>query len=769
MSADPVSDSSIDQISLPAQKLKAAEVVGNLHVLGELIIRHETVGRIRFYCRVIADESELALGVCQSIAKLDGVKSVRTNVWCAALIVDYNDKVLSRERLLDKLGKMFFAAPNNNGDMLSPPVRKTGVLQKIHSYLAPLLHFLESLLPATIQMAISSAALVCSLIEAPIVVTRSLLFISVVPIGLRAVDTFLIEGRIGVDALDGLASGLMIKSGKVREACFMAALIGLGEFIRERTAGQCRKMVDDLLSLSGRSAWLVKGHKRLFVSIDQVKVGDILVVYPGELIPVDGIVLEGQAEIDQSKLTGESTPVSVAANAQIFASTVLLEGKIYIRCLSVGADTKAGSILQSLKLVPIHETRIQNYAALLADKLVVPIILGAVFCFLTTRNLMRMISILIFDFSTGIRIAAPTAILSSMYNAGRKGILIKNGASLERLAQVSAVVFDKTGTLTLGEPKVTRVIPLPTGKNNGTKGLYEADEIVAMAAAVEQRHHHPASRAIVKYALHKQIVIGERSDSQQVRGMGVKAMFQDKLVVVGSRKLIDSEGIAADKAEVHEEQITESGESIAYVAADGELIGLIAYSDKIRPEAAQAVFQLKKLGVKKIIMATGDGEIVAKRIANICGIEDYMARVFPDQKADLVKELKEQGHTVAVIGDGINDSPALAHADIGFSLHGCTDAAREGADIVLTDGDLRRLPEAIRIARGAINLVKENLTLSIIPNGAGLGLAAVGMVGPAGATLLNNGSAIACALNSMRPLYSDPWSKADPIVIKEIG
>ena len=581
--------------------------------------------------------------------------------------------------------------------------------------------------------------------------------------GLRAVNTFLLEGRLGVDALDGIAASLMAANGKFKEACFMTALISLGEYIRERTSQHCRKMVDDLLSLSGRSAWLVKGRKRVCVPVDQVKVGNLLVVYPGELIPVDGVITDGQAAIDQSKLTGEAMPVEVKTGDKVYAATVLLEGKIYIQCLSVGIDTKAGSILQSLKSAPIHETRIQNYAAQMADKLVLPIILGAAISFAFSRNLVKMMSILIFDFSTGIRIAAPTAILSSMYNAGRKGILVKNGAALERLTEVSAIIFDKTGTLTLGEPRVTQVIPLP-GTIYGGKKSYTADEIIAMAAAVEQRHHHPASRAIVKYAAHKQIVIGERTESCQMSGMGVKAKIENKTIAVGSKRLMESEGVDVSQAISHEIAMNDAGESLAYVAIDGKLAAIIAYTDQVRLEAAQAIFELRKLGVRKIFMATGDGEIAAKKMAKVCGITEYIAGAFPEQKAELVKKLQSQGHTVAVIGDGINDSPALAHADVAFSLHGCTEAAREGADIVLTDGDLRRLPEAIRIARGAINLVKENLTLAIIPNGAGLGMAALGMVGPAGATLLNNGSAIVCALNSLRPLYSDPWSKIEPAV-----
>ena len=221
--------------------------------------------------------------------------------------------------------------------------------------------------------------------------------------------------------------------------------------------------------------------------------------------------------------------------------------------------------------------------------------LGAGLTFIFTRNLITMMSILIFDFSTGIRIAAPTAVLSSMYNAGRKGILVKNGACLERLAQVSAIIFDKTGTLTMGEPKVTQVLSL----KNGNYKQYSEDEIIAMAAAVEQRHHHPASKAIIKYALYKKITIVERSESTHMRGMGIKAKIKDQLVMLGSRKLMETEQVDITKAENYELEMTSQGHSIAYVAVDGKLIGLISYSDEIRPETAKAIKQLKKMGMKK--------------------------------------------------------------------------------------------------------------------------------------------------------------------------
>jgi Cu2+-exporting ATPase len=534
----------------------------------------------------------------------------------------------------------------------------------------------------------------------------------------------------------------------------MTALIGTGEFIRERTSRRCEKMVTDLLGLSGRSAWLIRGKKRILVAADEVKVGEMVVIYPGDMVPVDGAVVSGEAAIDQAKLTGEAIPVEVKSGDKVFASTVLVEGKIYVRCQATGSETKAGQVLQCVNNAPIHETKIQNHASAIADKAVVPIFLIAGVCFAITGDVSRLMSMLILDFCTGIRIAAPTAVLSSMHRAGRRGILIKSGAALENLAQVTAIVFDKTGTLTSGEPKVEQV-----SRFNG----HTEHEILALAAAVEMRLHHPAARAIVKHAQQEGLTIPDRTTSKFLRGMGAKAIVGEHEVLVGSKNLMTTEGIVIDDARESENQATKLGESIAYVAIDGKVAGLIRYSDKLRPEVVKAIKELKKLRVRKLVMATGDIEQAANRIAKICGITEVIARAFPEDKAKLVQELKAAGHVVAVIGDGINDSPALAYADVAISLHGATDAAQQSADIVLTDDNLERLPEAIRIARSAMALVKQNLAMAIVPNAAGFAMAAAGILGPAGATILNNGSAITAAINSLRPLYSNTWSTVDPI------
>jgi Cu2+-exporting ATPase len=684
-----------------------------------------------------------------SLADLNGVRSIRCNGWCDAAVVEYDPHTLSESQLLEsieELSAMPYVAPTCGGNDAVAVSRIRTIENPLPvRWLRQAILFIENILPCGLQVAIGAAAFIAPWLQVPSLVSKLLLVASSTPIACRALRTFIDERKFGIDALDGTAAGLMIVHGNLAEAGFMTGLIALGELIREKTAQRCEKLVTDLLGMSGRSAWLVKGKKRVCVPADEVKVGDTVVVYPGDMIPVDGTIIDGEAAVDQSTLTGESMPVELAEGTMVYASTVVVEGKIYVRCEATGSQTKAGLVLQSIEAAPIHETNIQNYASSVADKAVMPIFLAATACFIVTRDVGRLMSMLILDFCTGIRIAAPTAILSSMYRAGRRGILVKSGAALERLSSVSAIVFDKTGTLTSGEPKVEEV-----SRFNGRT----EDEVLALAAAVEMRLHHPAARAIVKAAQQKGLMIPERGESEFMRSMGVKAMVDGHEVIVGSKTMMTSAGIKIDETRERELHARKLGESLSFVAVDGQVAGLIRYSDRLRPEVTKAIADLKKLGVKKLVMATGDSEEAAERIAACCGINDVIARAFPEDKAALVKKLKDEGHTVAVIGDGINDSPALAYADIAISLHGATDAARHSADVVLTDDDLSRLPEAVSIARGAVSLVKQNLVLAVAPNAGGIAAAAAGLLGPAGATLLNNGSAIGAALNSLRPLYT---------------
>jgi heavy metal translocating P-type ATPase len=715
------------------------------------LVVHSIPGRLRLKVGNLYSDFSRASNCLAQLASIKGIDTVRCNSWNAAAVIEFDPDLLDELSIREILN----AATYDDRSVVAPQPIKVLRESAPKQLLRRCLLLLDRLMPVTVQLSLGALSFVSAILPVPLPVTQVFLGLSALPIATRAARTFLEERKIGIDALDGIAASLMIVNGRLIETGLMTALIAVGEFIREKTARRCEKMVTDLLGLSGRSAWLIRGNKRIRVPADEVKLGETVVVYPGDMVPVDGCVLTGDASIDQSKLTGESMPVEVVRGHSVYASTVVVEGKIYVQCQAVGSETRAGQVLQCVKNAPIHETKIQNYASSMADKLIIPIFLAAGTTFFVTRDVGRLMSMLILDFCTGIRIAAPTAVLASMHRAGRRGILVKSGGTLEHMASVSAIVFDKTGTLTSGEPRVEEV-----HRFNGRS----EDEVLAMAAAVEMRLHHPAARAIVKAAQAKNLTIPERSESEFMRGMGCKAQVGEHEVIVGSKNMMMCEKIVIDEARESEARATKLGESISYVSIDGKVAGLIRYSDKLRPEASEALKSLKKLGVKKLVMATGDTEEAAQRIAKSCGITDVIAKAFPEDKAELVKKLKAEGHTVAVIGDGINDSPALAYADVAISLHGATDAAQEGADIILTDDNLTRLAEAIRISRGAMSLVKQNLAMAILPNGAGFGMAALGLLGPAGATIVNNGCAIAAGLNSLRPLYSNSWSAEAPVV-----
>ncbi len=726
----------------------ATNILLDSYYLNENVrIVHLTKNRLRLKIKQLHEDYNLSEFLLKNLSLNQGITNVRTNLWCESLIVEFDSQFISLNNLIEEILKLLELSNKVDlSDTTTPKQNlKTGFFFQLNN-------ILKKLLPPWLQLSFGTIAFLSNFLDLPLLIPKILVSISIIPLGQRSLETLICDHKLSVDGLDFSASLLMALNNKLTEASFMTLLISLGEFIREATARKSSKLTTDLLNLSGSFAWLVKGKKKVGIACHEVKPNDIVVVYSGDKVPVDGIVISGEATLDQSKLTGESTLIDVTKDSPVYDSSVCVEGKIYIKCTSSGQNTKAGQIVDLLKNQPIYETRIQNWASVSADKMVVPIFLISSLTFILTKNIFRLMSMLIFDFSTGIRIAAPTAILSSMYNLGKSGILVKSGGSLEKLANVDAIVFDKTGTLTVGEPRVTKVYPVSD---------MPIDEIMSFAAAAELRHNHPASRAIVKHTQNLGIHIPDRSQSIFKTGRGVVASIDNTEIIVGSKRLMFEENIDITIAQTQEEFIDKLGESIAFIAVNKKLVGLISYIDIVRPEAYKTLKSLKRLGIKRLIMATGDGEFAANTIAKKVGITEVLYKCFPEQKALLVKELKEAGFCTAVIGDGVNDSPALAYADVAISLHGATQAAQHVADIVLTDDNLSRLPQAIESSRQSIAIVKQNISMVALPNSIGFILAAFGKIDPVGATVLNNGSAILAAVNSLRPLAFTAWSKVE--------
>jgi Cu2+-exporting ATPase len=450
--------------------------------------------------------------------------------------------------------------------------------------------------------------------------------------------------------------------------------------------------------------------------------------------------------VDQHTLTGESLPVEKNEGHAVFASTVVQDGKLYLRAEKVGEETEAAKIVRLIEDAPAHETRIQNYAERWANELVPYSFMGAGVSGMLRGGMRGAASILIIDYGTGIRIAAPTTVLASMTNALHHGILFKSGRALEQLAEVDAVVLDKTGTLTLGSPEVISVIPY---------GSHSEDRVLSLAAASEQRLTHPVAQAIVRAAVAKKVPIPARISSDYTIGLGVESAINGYVVHVGCSRYLTQRGVSlSDQVIADLLRLDEQAISPVCVAVDGEIIGLIGYADPICPEAPEVIRELKMMGIKEILMLTGDHGGVARRVAENVGISRYVSEVMPDQKVSVVKSLQEQGRRVAVIGDGINDSPALANADVGIAVEGGADVAQETAQVVLLHGGLWKVPLAIEISKEAMTLIRQNWSIISVPNTLALGLAFVGLIGPGAATLLSNGSAILATGNALRPLLN---------------
>jgi P-type Cu2+ transporter len=688
-------------------------------------IVHRIPGRIRFRVPALRSHPELAERLLAAGMAHPGVRSVRVNLACASVVVE-GDTTAGSER--DSLGLIhtWLATPSERRRSDPSPASPIRRLVPLGLALASVaLTFLGGWWQA-LAVALSVAG--------------------ALPIGRRALTSLVAQRRLTVDQLDSAAIGLLVALGDVRGAALISGLVALGEEIRERTGRRSQRAALDLQAALGRSAWLVRGQTKIQVGVDQLRVHDTVVVYPGDLVPVDGLVVDGSATVDQKLLTGEAMPILKAKGDRVFAGTDVADGRIYVRAEAVGKTTRAGWIVKVLEEAPVLDSRAVSYANRFADRLVAPTFALAGLSLALTGNFARAAAILIVDFATGIRVSAPTTIMATLGRAARDGILIKGGRAVEQLATADAIVFDKTGTLTHGEPDVTDVVSL--------NPEFTPDDVLALAASAEQRLRHPTARAVVRHARHRHLAIPRRQEFQYTTGLGVLARIKGRSVRVGSARFLAAAGFPVDRLDGVATRLSSTGASLVYVAVDDTLAGLLAYRDPLRAEASAVIERLRALGVREILIVTGDEIATAQMVAGALGVRRVHASALPDEKAEIVRELQRQGHTVAVVGDGINDSPALSLADVSVSLPHGADVARETADVVLMEPDLWGLVHAIQMAREGIGLIRQNLVIIGVPNAAAMALATAGRLSPVGATLLNNGSTIVAAVNSLRPLMS---------------
>ena len=557
--------------------------------------------------------------------------------------------------------------------------------------------------------------------------------------------------RLEVEVLDALSIGVSLLRGDFGTAGSVMFLLNLGSLLEEWTR---KKSLDDLarsMALNVDKVWVRSQGTEVLVPLTKVRSGDEVVVRSGNMIPLDGTVLEGEAMVNQAALTGESMPVRKAEGSTLYAGTVVEEGECVFIAKAEGGSNRYDKIVAMIEESEKLKSSTENRALVLADKLV-PWCLGAtVVTYLLTRNATRAISCLMVDFSCALKLSMPLAVLSAMRECGSYHITVKGGKYLEALSQADTIVFDKTGTLTRATPQVVEVVPF--------SGCNER-EVLQLAACLEEHFPHSMANAVVRAAKERGISHEEmHSEVEYIVAHGIASRVGGQRVVIGSHHFVfEDEKCTIPTAEQQKFDALKPAYSHLYMAASGQLVGVICISDPLRPEAAAVLNGLRALGIRNTVMMTGDSERTAAAIAKQVGVDRFFAEVLPEDKANFVQQAKAEGHTVVMIGDGINDSPALSAADIGIAINSGAAIAREIADVTIKADSLEELVALKAIANSLQKRVHANYRFVLTFNSALIALGALGILQPASSAMLHNLSTIGISLKSMTNLL--PENKA---------
>ncbi|MFU0825419.1 heavy metal translocating P-type ATPase [Clostridium sp.] len=512
-------------------------------------------------------------------------------------------------------------------------------------------------------------------------------------------------------------------------------LITLGKYLESVTKGKTSEAIKKLMGLAPKTATIIRDGKEVEISIDEVEVGDVIVVKPGEKMPVDGVVLEGNTSVDESMLTGESIPVEKNAGDNIIGASINKNGTIKYKATKVGKDTALAQIIKLVEDAQGSKAPIAKLADVISSYFV-PVVIGLsivsalAWYFLGGKSpifaLTIFISVLVIACPCALGLATPTAIMVGTGKGAENGVLIKSGVALETTHKIKTIVFDKTGTITEGKPKVTDIVVV-----NGIK----EDELLQLTASAEKGSEHPLGEAIVKGAEEKGLEFKNLDFFKAIPGHGIEVKIDGKEILAGNRKLMVERNISLENLEEASNKLAEEGKTPMYVAIEGKLAGIIAVADTVKENSTKAIEHLHKMGIE-VAMITGDNKRTAEAIAKQVGIDRILAEVLPQDKANEVKKLQSEGKKVAMVGDGINDAPALAQADIGIAIGSGTDVAMESADIVLMRSDLMDVPTAIQLSKSTIRNIKQNLFWAFGYNTLGIPVA-MGVLYIFGGPLLN--------------------------------
>lgn len=550
--------------------------------------------------------------------------------------------------------------------------------------------------------------------------------------------------KISIDLLAGIALVFALLNKEWESAVFINLMLTSARIFANYISDQSRLAIKSLLKLRPEKVKIKEGGKVVEKSIAQIKAGDLIVIELGDRIPVDGVVVSGQAIIDQSSLTGESLPVNKDEGSKVFSSTLNVSGSLVVRAERVGKDTTFEKIIRLVDESQKNKIKIQGIADRFTTVYIIFTFTGSLIIYFFTSNLSLVLSVLLVTCADDIAVAVPMAFSAAIGAAAKRGIVIKGGDFLECLAKVNTIVFDKTGTITKGKLRVDKIISF---------GKVSDEEIAKLAAIADSFSEHPFAKAIINYAEEKNIRFAEPKDFKEFPGKGIVSIFKAKEIVFGKPSFLEENRIKisdSQQRKIEEIKEKEIG-SVLCVGYDSELMGCIVFSDEIKPESIKAMQKLRELGIKKLVMLTGDNEKVAKKIATEVNINVYHANLLPEDKVGYLKTYLNDNGKVAMVGDGVNDAAALALADVGISMGAIgSDTAIEASDIALMQSDFRKIPEAIVLSKYTVRVAKQNFYIWGVVNLIGLTLVFLRVIGPEGAAAYNFITDFFPILNSFR-------------------
>ena len=571
---------------------------------------------------------------------------------------------------------------------------------------------------------------------------------SSIPFIVRGIKV-LFSGKIGIEVLDATAILTSILSKAHQTASSTMFLLGLSELLLEYSNARAKNALAQSLVMSVHSVWIVKDGQEIEIEMSDLRVRDIIRIRKGTMIPIDGVVVNGEAMVNEATMTGEAIPVLKSASASVFAGTIVEEGELDIEVYSLQNDSRISNIIQMIETGEDEKANIHGKAERIADE-VVPLSFGLFFTtLLLTGNYQRALSVLMVDFSCGIKLTTPIAILTALKECASWDVVVKGGKYLEVLAQVDTVVFDKTGTLTNAIPKVSKIIPLHKD--------YSEEKVLRIAACLEEHFPHSVATSIVEEARKRRIIHPEdHGKVEYIVAHGVASNYNGKRAVIGSKHFIFDDELVPYPKEMEEWITAEIGSSSAvYLAIDNELIGIVCVDDPPRIDAVSTIEGLREVGIDDIIMITGDSERSAKYTCELIGIERYYAGVLPEEKANIIEKLRSEGKVVLMVGDGINDTPALSMADVSLTLNGSSDIAREIADISILSDELEKIITTRKISQNLLNKLNGQYKFIAYFNTILIALGMAGVLKPRSSAIMHNASTMGVAVLSTRPVLKD--------------